>query len=95
MITHKVALIIPYFGKEPDLYKIWALSAGRNPDFDFHIFSDVELDCRRYNNIYVHSMQFDTFVKRVKSVLGGVLSFISRIKYVIIDQLSGLYLRIY
>ena len=53
----KVVLIIPYFGKIPDYYGLWEMSAKANPTIDFLIVTDIR-EIKESENIHVRYMQF-------------------------------------
>lgn len=55
---NKIVFIIPYFGKLPECYEMWRMSALRNVDFDFLFFTDIP-DIVAEKNIYVERISFD------------------------------------
>ena len=55
----KINVIFPYFGILPVHYKMWRVSALRNPDIDFMFFTDTDVEPAK--NIIVHKMQFKDF----------------------------------
>lgn len=63
----RIAFVIPYFGSIPDYFDLWAMSAGKNSQFDFLIFSDLEFDVQQYDNIKIIHMTFDEVKKMVQS----------------------------
>lgn len=60
----KIVLIIPYFGKMPDYYKMWEMSAKANPTIDFLILTDIE-EIKESGNIHVMHMQFSELKERI------------------------------
>ena len=40
-MKNRIAFVIPYFGKLPDYFHLWLVSAKYNKDYDFFLFSDV------------------------------------------------------
>lgn len=54
MNKHKVCFIVCYFGKLPDYFKLWEISAARNKSYDFIIFSDQEYQSKYSNIIFNH-----------------------------------------
>lgn len=52
----KIKIIIPYFGKFPDFFTYFLLSAKRNKNIDFLIFSDQNID--EYNSLNLSNVEF-------------------------------------
>lgn len=65
----KAVFLIPYFGKIPDYFDLWAQSAGMNPSFSFFIFSDLAFDVAQYSNIRLIPMSFDQLKERIQSLM--------------------------
>ena len=66
----KIAMIIPYFGRLPECFKIWLKSCELNQDVDFFLFID---DCTEYDypqNVYVNITTFENIQERIRNVLG-------------------------
>lgn len=59
-MTKKVAIIIPYFGKFPNYFDFWLVSALKNSDFDFLIFTDNS-NYKSINNVQFINMTFQKF----------------------------------
>ncbi len=47
-----IVLIIPYFGKKPDYFELWKMSALQNEDVDFLLATDIE-EIQSEKNIHV------------------------------------------
>lgn len=62
---YKIRIIIPYFGRLPELFKFWYQSALDNPNVDFLFFSDWHIE--QSENIKVVSMGFDEFRKIIQN----------------------------
>lgn len=71
MNQHKVALLIPYFGKVPDYFDLWAQSAGKNENFTFFLFSDLPFNVEPYRNIRLVNMSFE----QLKTDLQNLMDF--------------------
>ena len=54
----KIALIVPFFGTLPNYFQLFLDSCGKNPDFDWLIFSDDETAYRYPENVRLHKMTF-------------------------------------
>ena len=46
-----IAIVIPYFGRFNNYFRLWLESAKNNPTIDFLLFTDQEVDS--FNNIKV------------------------------------------
>ena len=66
-----VALIIPYYGNIPDYFDLWAESAGKNLNFDFFLFSDLDFQVSQYKNIHLINLSFPKLCSKFKQVLGN------------------------
>lgn len=55
-----IALVIPYFGKLPDYFSVWKMSASFNETVDFLFFTDID-DLKSDGNIKVYHMSFEEF----------------------------------
>lgn len=56
---HRIAFIIPYFGKFPDYFNFWLKTAGYNIDIDFLIFTNDQRDFNYPRNVKVHYISFE------------------------------------
>lgn len=65
----KAAFIIPYFGRIPDYFDLWAQSAGINRDYDFFIVSDLPFDVQGYENIKIIKMTFQELKTRIQALM--------------------------
>lgn len=55
-----IALVIPYFGKLPDYFPVWKMSARFNETVDFLFFTDID-ELQSDGNIKVYHMSFEEF----------------------------------
>lgn len=69
-MKNKVVFIIPYFGKFPNYFQLWIMSAAANPEFDFIIYTDANIEKYedRYENIIFKKISFREFSNTLKSV---------------------------
>ncbi|MFT9266292.1 DUF6625 family protein [Oenococcus sp.] len=65
----KIGLINVYFGEFPNYFPIFLLSAAKNSNFDFLIFSDVEVDYDLPQNVKVIKTTFSQLKKRIQAIL--------------------------
>lgn len=63
----KAVFIIPYFGKLPYYFNIWAKTAEQNDDYDFWMITDDESVSVSAANIKLIKMTFMQFVKKVQT----------------------------
>lgn len=68
----KIIIIIPYFGKLPNLFKYWYKSAVNNKTIDFLIISDNDIP--NAENILTLKMDFDRLKSIISSKIGSVIS---------------------
>lgn len=70
----KIALIVPWFGKLPEYFELFAKSVAQNPILSYHFWTDRnELEIAPYKkqkNIFFHHISFDEYRKAISSVLG-------------------------
>lgn len=66
IVKTNIAVIIPYFGKFPECFPAWRVSALNNPDIDFIFFTDNK-QIKEKNNIVVEYMSFSDFVNAIQS----------------------------
>ena len=73
---NKIALIVPYFGKLPNYFDLWMLSASYNSKFDFLIYtdSDDEILKMKYSNIIVKRTTFSDFSNNIKRLFNYPIS---------------------
>lgn len=67
----KIILIIVYFGKLPNFFKIWLKSVEKNSDVDFLIVTD---DHTEYNYPKNVKIKYDTF-KNIQSLFNSIFDF--------------------
>lgn len=63
----KVALIVPYFGKLPNYFQLFLDSCGKNPDFDWLVFSDDTSPYSYPENVHFYKMSFADCQRLVQS----------------------------
>ena len=68
-MSNRVCLIIPYFGKLPNYFNLWMLSASYNTNIDFLIFSDNPEPQNLPNNIYWKKTTLDSIRKKASSLV--------------------------
>ncbi len=81
-----VTIIIPYFGKFPQLFKFWWASALNNPTIKFLIFTDNN-DVQSEGNITIHHMSFAECKELVQRAYDFQISLPS--PYKLCDQKGG------
>ncbi|MCD7873347.1 MAG: hypothetical protein LUG21_08755 [Clostridiales bacterium] len=60
-----IGIIVPYFGKLPDFYKAWKVTAMKNSSIDFHLVTDSDSEVSE-NNIFVHKISFSEMKKLIQ-----------------------------
>ena len=69
-LKKSVVLLIPYFGTLPDYFDLWLRSAESNPEFDFFIYTDAQINVRTNSNIKIFQTSFEAFRERFYQKLG-------------------------
>lgn len=65
---NKIAIIIPYFGIWPEWIDLYFYSCSKNPEIDWHFFTDCEI--REFgDNLFFHSMTFVQYCEFVSNCL--------------------------
>jgi len=91
-----ILIIIPYFGKLPELFQFWYHSALNNPDVDFILFTDQNVEPK--DNIRVVKTSFEDIKSRFSEALGMDLALTSPYKlcdfrpaygYIFAEELKG------
>lgn len=62
-----IAYMVPYFGRLPEGFDLWLISAGANPSIDWIIFTDDRTDYNYPVNVKVIYQSYDSFVERIKA----------------------------
>lgn len=70
----KIGIVIPYFGKLPDTFNIWLVSAASNLDIDFHLITDQDLNIELPRNIFIHLTSFRELRIKIKATLNADMS---------------------
>lgn len=66
----KIILIIPYFGKLPEFFKVWLISAAHNPTVDFCIPCNAKWSGELPQNVKLIPIEWEAICRRVKNVCG-------------------------
>ena len=66
VMMKQIALILPYFGKLPNYFGLFLQSCSHNPQADFFIFTDAEIETSP-PNVKITNISFSGFVKRIQS----------------------------
>ena len=64
----KMGIVICYFGKLPDYYKIWEYSCGKNQDIDFLLFTDQKI-VSKYHNVKIINLNLEDMSKIISQKL--------------------------
>lgn len=70
-MNKKAVLIIPYFGRMPDYFNLWLKSAESNPDYNFFIYTDLDLKVKTDSNVKIKKMSFVELKRRIKNLFGN------------------------
>lgn len=68
-----VVLILPYFGKFPDIFPLFLKTAEKNPNINFLIISDSEENIDYPGNVIVLSQTFSEFRELMEKRLGQTI----------------------
>lgn len=68
--TPRIAMLIPYFGKWPEWMSLYLYTCSRNPQIDFHFFTDCSTPDQTYANTFFHGMTFDEYRAKAKAMTG-------------------------
>lgn len=68
-MKNKVVFIIPYFGKVPPYFSLWLQSAEKNLDFDFLIYSDLQLNINPESNVKLIKVSFGELKCKIEKLL--------------------------
>lgn len=66
----KIALIIPYLGKFPDMIHLWMKSCAYNPTVDFIIYTDTQLVLNAPNNVRLLPVTYESLKEKIKNTVG-------------------------
>lgn len=67
---HRIAQIIPYFGKWPEWIDLYFYSCAKNPMIDFIFFTDCPRPEKEYGkNLLFHNIKFDEYKQMVSKRL--------------------------
>lgn len=68
MISKKIAIILPYFGKLPNYFNFVLESMGKNIEIDFLIFTDDKTHYVYSSNISIQYMTFEKMRDRIQYI---------------------------
>ena len=69
-MKHRVAQIIPYFGKWPEWIELYFFSCGRNPMIDFIFYTDCPLPQHQYKNTIFYQCTYEEYCQLISKRLG-------------------------
>jgi hypothetical protein len=69
-----VVLILPYFGKFPDIFPLFLKTAEKNPNINFLIISDSEENINYPKNVRILSQTFSEFKQLMENQLGQTIA---------------------
>lgn len=69
-----VVLILPYFGKFPEIFPLFLKTAEKNPNINFLIISDSEENINYPKNVIILSQTFSEFRKLMEKQLGQTIA---------------------
>ena len=69
-----VVLILPYFGKFPDIFPLFLKTAEKNPNINFLIISDSEENINYTKNVRILSQTFSEFKQLMENQLGQTIA---------------------
>lgn len=61
----KCCFIIPYFGKLPSFFPVFAKTCEKNQDFDWMIFTDDQSELKVPNNVIINKMNYEDLKKLI------------------------------
>lgn len=61
-----VAIIVPYFGRLPNYFQLFLDSCGRNPEFDWIIFSNDTTEYAYPPNVHFREMTFEACCEKIQ-----------------------------
>jgi hypothetical protein len=74
MKSHKILLIIPYFGKWPVWFALFVDSIQRNAGIDFLFVTDCDAEpLIKLKNVKVEHISFEKYIERYKKILGSYI----------------------
>lgn len=65
----KKVLILPYFGRFNEYFRLWLNSCRNNPDIDWMIITDIEISEQLPKNVYIIKKTFDDLKKEFEEKL--------------------------
>ena len=69
-----VVLILPYFGKFPDIFPLFLKTTEKNPNINFLIISDSEENINYPKNVRILSQTFSEFKQLMEKQLGQTIA---------------------
>jgi hypothetical protein len=71
---HKIALLIPYFGKWPEWIELYFNSIERNSTIDFHFFTNCDSSISSSKNVFFHQMTFEEYKENAQNYLNVAIN---------------------
>lgn len=66
----KCCFIIPYFGKLPNFFSVFAKTCEKNQNYDWIIFTDDKTELKVPNNIIINKMNYEDLKKLINKKMG-------------------------
>jgi hypothetical protein len=79
-MNHKIALVIPYYGRRPVYLPVWLLCAGHNPSLDFLLVTDLPWPKPLPKNVKHIHMPFEELRARTQALFDFEVSLESAYK---------------
>ena len=70
MYSHKIAIIIPYFGCWPEWIDLYFYSCEQNDYIDWFFFTNCNIPQKKSNNLHFESISFEAYCSDVSKKLG-------------------------
>lgn len=64
----KIALIIPYYGKFNNYFKLWLQSAGQNSIIQFILITDIDMNMEQATNITIVNKSFEKLKQDIQAL---------------------------
>ena len=71
----KCCFIIPYFGKLPNFFSVFAKTCEKNQNYDWIIFTDDKTELKVPNNIIINKMNYEDLKKLINKKMGFSCAF--------------------
>lgn len=81
----RIAFIVPWFGRLPEYFELFAQSVAYNPILSYHFWTDrpdsETAEFGKIQNIFFHHISFTDYCKIVSETLGLNLNYNSAYKF--------------